>query len=337
MVSADYQNEYNLEIYQDARAWLKKHDVPQTGWSTTIIVAESLARSISLEKISSNGRLRLTKSGKSYTWRNGYNSLNNPKASRVVEYKDVMSRLLTNRGIQTPENAVFRASEEERAWAWAKPIRPLVLKPHNGKHGTDVHVGIGTRGEFVSAFRQVATNNKTVLVEQFVSGVEHRCFVVDDKLIAAIWRRPASILGNDKSSIRELVENKNKNRIGHSKLKLGAQERHTLKQQGLSPQDVPAAGQRIYIRQTSNLHTGGDAIDATDEISDKEREFIERAATAVPGLRVGGLDVLLPRGGKGEAPAVIEMNRSTGLRGHHLPWEGKPRDVAGAILDAMFG
>ncbi|RJN31066.1 hypothetical protein D3250_09340 [Nesterenkonia natronophila] len=99
---------------------------------------------------------------------------------------------------------------------------------------------------------------------------------------------------------------------------------------------MPADGQKVYLRKTSNLHTGGDAVDATDELSPDEREFVVRAARAIPGLRVAGIDVLLPRRETDEAPAILEVNPFPMISMHHFPAAGRPRDVAGPIVRAMF-
>src|SRR5699024_8227660 len=67
---------------------------------------------------------------------------------------------------------------------------------------------------------------------------------------------------------------------------------------------------RVYLRLTSNIHTGGDALDATDELAPEEREMIERAARSIPGLRIAGFDVLLPREDQEEdtSASILEIN-----------------------------
>ena len=102
--------------------------------------------------------------------------------------------------------------------------------------------------------------------------------------------------------------------------------------------DVPAAGERVLLRGTANLSTGGTARDVTDEVHPDVRRLCERA-TRVVGLDVFGIDLIaptvsdpLPETGAG----VIEVNAAPGLRMHHFPSAGTPRDVGGAVVRMLF-
>lgn len=183
----------------------------------------------------------------------------------------------------------------------------------------------------------MAENRTSLLVEQFHTGIEHRCLTVDNKLVAVTRRRPASVLGDGVHSIDELVAEKNKRRRNiHQKLKLDPEAVQYLGRRGFTPASVPSDGERIYLLGASNIHRGGDAIDATDDLSADEIAQVEKAAAQFPGLRLGALDVLLPRDGAKGPLSILEVNANPMISMHHLPWEGQPRNVAGVILEAMF-
>lgn len=326
-----------MDAYLEARQRLKELGMPPRSWTNTVIVGEALARGVQVDRRKKGVGLVLSHGGRRFRWHHGVTNLNTVLANRVAHYKDVTSRMLQNRGVRVPENAVFQAGDAERAWRWAESLLPVVLKPVDGMKGADVHVGIREHDEFATAFEQVSRDGRPVLVEQFHAGVEHRCLVVDNKLIAVTRRQPASVTGDGVSTIQELVDHKNLDRgVIHKKIDLGDHEIRQLTIQGLTTESVLLEGQQVFLRGTSNIHTGGDAIDVTDELTDEEREYVEAAARAVPGLRLSGMDVLLPRNGEGEHPVVIEINQCPMISMHHFPWEGEVRDVAGAILDAMF-
>jgi len=114
-------------------------------------------------------------------------------------------------------------------------------------------------------------------------------------------------------------------------------ERH-LAARGCTLDSVPAAGAVVQLRATANLSTGGTSIDRTDEIHPRNAALCVLAAGMV-GLDVAGLDVLTPDIGvpfPENGAVIVEVNASPGLRMHSDPDEGAPRDVAGAILDALF-
>jgi cyanophycin synthetase len=94
----------------------------------------------------------------------------------------------------------------------------------------------------------------------------------------------------------------------------------------------------LFLRSTANLSTGGTAIDQTDVCHPDNREMAIRAAASV-GLDVCGVDFLTPdisRSWKEVGGGICEVNAAPGFRMHVAPSEGKPRDVAGKVLDMLF-
>ena len=96
--------------------------------------------------------------------------------------------------------------------------------------------------------------------------------------------------------------------------------------------------QVFYLRSTGNLSTGGTSVDKTDAIHYDNRIMAERAVKAI-GLDVGGVDFISPditRSYKEVGGAIVEINAAPGFRMHTAPTEGKPRDVAGPVIDMLF-
>lgn len=309
-------------------------------WSNVVVVGEASARGL-LISTDERGRVRISDGHRTRWYDDGKVSINARMARRAVHNKQVTARLLQAHGLRAPQGEVFGPGETDRAWAWAEPLIPLVLKPTNADMGQMVHVGIRDRAEFDSAFNQIAQAFEQVMVEEFVTGVEHRVVVVDGTVVAATRRVPAHVVGDGRTDVAGLVTAKNRWRRDspnpiHRQLRLGAEELRELGRQDLQPISVPRAGQVVHLRSTSNIHTGGDAVDATDELSPAEVQFVQRAARVFTGLRLGGFDMLLPRDGQGSEPCVLEINGGPMISMHHFPWQGHVRDVAGALLDAMF-
>jgi cyanophycin synthetase len=103
-------------------------------------------------------------------------------------------------------------------------------------------------------------------------------------------------------------------------------------------ESVPAAGQKVWLKYTANISTGGMAVDRTDDIHYENIETAKRAARVI-GLDIAGVDMLtsditLPLEETGGA--ICEVNAAPGFRMHVHPTVGKPRDVAGAVLNMLF-
>ncbi|WP_162320372.1 ATP-grasp domain-containing protein [Nesterenkonia haasae] len=323
----------------ETHKYLVKHDI-KGGLTATLLASRALAKGI---PVSADSKRRLTmKVGNRRIWFDGARSnLNDLLARRCTRYKDVTSRLLLNGGVRAPENIAFGHHQLEEAWGWASHQTPVVVKPPNEGMGASVHIGVSDFSEFQAAFEDVATQSDYVLVERFVEGVEHRVLLVYGKVAAAARRVPANVIGDGSSTVTELIGEKNRLRTEsqnpvHYQIPIDDVVVKELKKQQLTLESVPEDGQQVWLRPNSNVHSGGDGVDATDELTPEEIRMAEEVAKAIPGLRVAGIDMILPRDGKGDKPYVLEVNSSAMITGHHYPWVGQSRDAAGILIDAMF-
>src|SRR5699024_400550 len=306
--------------------------------SNRLIVREAYRRGVEFE-ILPKKRFRMKYGKKKYLIRLGLvSSAPNTRLSRkLTKYKNATNSILRSSGFNAPENTTFKASEVERAWNWAKEILPIVIKPNDGIIGKLVFVKIDNYDEFVSCFNQVADKYDEVLIEQFVEGEEYRFSFVKDELVGVAKRVPANVVGDGINSVGQLIEIKNEERRKrknplHKKLKKDAESERVLSRQGFSFDYVPEKSELVYLRNNSNVSTGGDAIDVTDLIDASIKDSITRAVKSIPGLRVCGVDVLID----GDQYSIIEINSHAMLAMHTYPWEGQSIDIASKVVDLMF-
>jgi cyanophycin synthetase len=222
---------------------------------------------------------------------------------------------------------------------------PVVIKPLNANHGRGVSINLTDRDSVAQAFEQAREHSRTVLVESFIQGLDHRLLVVDGVLVAASKRVPGHIVGDGKSSVTELVDEVNadpRRGIGHEKvltrLEFDHQAKRHLAMKDYDGDSIPKPEEVVYLRSTANLSTGGTAVDVTDVIHPDNREMAERAARAV-GLDVAGVDFLtddISRSFHETGGAICEVNAAPGFRMHVAPSEGQPRDAAGPVMDMLF-
>ncbi len=258
--------------------------------------------------------------------------------------KEETNTLLAALGLPVPrQELVQRADDAVRA---AQRIGyPVVVKPYNGNHGRGIAIHLTTDAEVRAAFVVAQEISRSVIVETFITGDDHRLLVVDGQLVAATRRTPGHVVGDGNSTVRTLVAHTNadpRRGIGHEKvltrLDLDAQAEAMLLRRGLTPESIPAEGERIYLRSTANLSTGGTATDVTDIIHPDNTEMAVRAIRAI-GLDVGGVDFIsadITESYKSHGGAICEVNAAPGFRMHSAPSEGRPRDVAGPVIDMLF-
>ncbi|MBY0488416.1 MAG: cyanophycin synthetase [Gemmatimonadaceae bacterium] len=265
-------------------------------------------------------------------------------AVELASDKEETNRILARLGLPVPKQRLVQTAE--RAVAAAERIGyPVVTKPYNGNHGRGVSVGLTTSDEVQAGFARAQEISRSVIVESFITGHDHRLLVVNGELVAASKREPGKVTGDGVHTIEELVAITNldpRRGIGHEKvltqLELDEQALTLLAKRGLTPASVPGAGEDVHLRLTANLSTGGTAVDVTDVIHPDNAEMAVRAIQAI-GLDVGGVDFLSPditQSYKDIGGAICEVNAAPGFRMHMAPSEGKPRDVAAAVIDMLF-
>jgi cyanophycin synthetase len=265
-------------------------------------------------------------------------------AVEIASDKEETNQLLGDLGVPVPQQRlVYDAEEAVRA---ARRIGyPVVVKPLNANHGRGVSIGMTDEEQVATAFEHARKRGRTILVESYIEGIDHRMLVVDGKLVAVAKRVPGHVVGDGKQTIEQLVEQTNRDPrrgIGHEKvltrLEFDHQALRVLAQKGFDKDSVPPAGEVVYLRSTGNLSTGGTAEDVTDIVHPDNRDMAERAAKAI-GLDIAGVDFLtndISASYKQTGGAVCEVNAAPGFRMHVAPSEGTPRDVAGPVMDMLF-
>ena len=262
----------------------------------------------------------------------------------LASNKSATASLLDSLGLPVPQQRII-GSEREAVSACRSIGFPVVVKPLDGNHGRGISINLKTEEEVAQAFHVAKEVSRSVIIESFLEGEDHRMLVVNGKLIAVAKRVPGHVIGDGKKTIAELVEvvNQDPRRgVGHEKvltrLELDYQANQIMEKKGYTAETVLPEGEVCYLRDTANLSTGGTSIDLTDQVHPDNKEMAERAIKAV-GLDVGGVDFLtkdisqsyLDIGG-----GICEVNAAPGFRMHTHPTEGKSRDAAGAVMDMLF-
>src|SRR6185436_15056597 len=222
---------------------------------------------------------------------------------------------------------------------------PIVLKPVGGNHGRGATINIGSWDEAVKALALAKKVSRGVIAEKYITGYDYRLLVIDYKFVAAARRKPASVTGDGKHTVKELVDivNQDPRRgYGHEKvltsIKIDDTTLDILKEKGLNLDSVLKKGEEVYLKRTANLSTGGTSTDVTEIVHPFNVFMAERIARII-GLDICGIDIMTPdislplheNGG-----AVLEVNAGPGFRMHIAPAEGLERNVAEPVIDMLY-
>ncbi len=265
-------------------------------------------------------------------------------AVELASDKEETNKILADLGLPVPRQEMVY-DERDAVRAAERIGYPVVVKPLNANHGRGVSINLTDRESVAVGFAKAREHSRAVLVESFITGLDHRLLVVNGELIAASKRVPGHVVGDGEHTIEQLVEIVNsdpRRGVGHEKvltrLEFDHQAERLLALNGLDHTSVPAEGDVVFLRKTANLSTGGTAIDVTDIIHPDNREMAIRAARAI-GLDCAGIDFLtddISQSFQENGGAICEVNAAPGFRMHVAPSEGQPRDAAGPVIDMLF-
>lgn len=264
----------------------------------------------------------------------------------AMESKIVTKTLMARQNLVVPHGESYASLD---AALMDYPLfkgKPIVIKPNSTNFGLGITIFKTECSfeEYRQGLEMAFSHDKKVLVEEFIRGQEYRFFVIDGQTIAILNREPANVFGDGILSIRELVDLKNLDPLRGSgyvtpleKIKLGVVEAMFLGQQGLNFESVPTAGQKVFLRENSNVSTGGDSIDYTDIMPKAYKRIAVKAAASV-GAQICGVDMII-RNIKNPYPennyALIELNFNPAIHIHTYPYQGKDRKVAERILQSL--
>ncbi len=315
------------------------------GPSTSAIVQAAVARNIPFRRLTDGSLVMFGWGSRQRRIQAAEMDTTSAIAEAIAQDKDLTKKLLGAAGVPVP---IGRAVVDvEDAWAAACEIGlPVVIKPRDGNQGKGVTVNITSHAQLMAAYATAAEFRDSIMVERFLPGNDFRLLVVGNKMVAAARRDPPQVVGDGKQSVRELVDQVNRDPrrgSGHAtsltKIRFDDIALASLARQGYNADSRPTKGQRVILRDNANLSTGGSATDVTDDVHPEVAARAIAAAQMV-GLDICGVDVVCDnvlkpieeqRGG------VVEVNAAPGLRMHLSPSFGKGRAVGEAIIADMFG
>lgn len=272
-------------------------------------------------------------------------SISSAVAISVCTHKEATRLSLEEAGVPTPQGRTFRSGDFDSARAFVELIGfPVVVKPSMGIRGIGVVAGIETSQQLEDAF-SLMTDSKfggqDFIVEKHINGRDHRILVVGGEVVGAIQRKPASAVGDGKSTIAELLFHRNLARRNNPHLwtrpaVFDDSMAHHLSTLGLSLTSVLAEGREVLLSSTANISQGADSIDVFDELHPSIVEACKQAVAAIPGMQYCGVDFLLEDPSKAvdqQDAAIIELNAHAAIGNCEYPMFGKGRQVAQRLMD----
>ena len=268
----------------------------------------------------------------------------------IMENKVVTKKVLAKAGFNVPQSIEFTDVKSAVENFPLFENRAIVIKPKSTNFGLGISIfqqGVTDRDDFAKAVEIAFREDKEIMVEDYLLGTEYRFFVLGDQTLAVLLRVPANVIGDGVHTVAELVAVKNDHplrgdgsRTPLKKIALGDIEQLQLKEQGLTVDSIPAKDQLVQLRANSNISTGGDSIDMTDEMHASYKEIAVGISKAM-GAAVCGVDLIIPDLKQPAEPSlrswgVIEANFNPMMMMHIFPFSGQSRRLTMNVIKMLF-
>ncbi len=329
-----YANRYKLEGYEDFEL------------STQILMKEAIKIGISIEVLDrSDNFIALSKGDKTeYVKQATKTSKDSYITMLMMENKTVTKKILDKNNVCVPKGIEVNATQNLGFVACKYANKPLVVKPKSTNFGIGISIFPegASEEDIIYALEIAFKHDDTILIEEFAEGKEYRFLVIGDEVAGILHRVPANVKGDGHHTIRELVAIKNQDFLrgkGYKtpleKIELDTSSELFLKQKGIGFDDIPKVSEVVYLRENSNISTGGDSIDYTESIPDKFKKIAVQAAKAVE-AKFCGVDMML-EDYQSEASnySIIEINFNPAIHIHSFPYQGKERNIARSVLQVL--
>ncbi len=252
-----------------------------------------------------------------------------------MDDKFELKKKLQKEAIPVPQGKSVSALREAEL-LFGKLKKPIIVKPRLGSRGRHTTTHIYTKEELRVAYTSAKKLCHFVIVEEQLLGSVYRGTLVNKKLVGVLRGDPPRILGDGTKKIKELIEEKNKNRqSGIGEVKITDELETFIKRQGFSLESILPPFTVLDLSEKIGIAYGGDAIEITPLIHPELRMILERAGEIVD-ASVIGFDFIIPdptEDPKNQHWGIIECNSLPFINLHHFPREGTPVNIAALIWD----
>ena len=264
------------------------------------------------------------------------------QADMIADNKLACKRVLSELRIPVAEALVFAdaEAEEDLISQFLRRHRPAVCKPLDGTEGIGVLMDAAEPRQIEHHWQTWKGRYRRFMLERQVAGSDLRIQVIGGRLAAACIRIPATLKGDGRCTVQELIEKRNleiarQNPANH--IDLDDQVHELLNRAGLGLGSVPEEGRETRIKNIANMSQGARAVDVTDRLHGAYVRWATLVAETLE-LPMFSMDVVTPNieTEPGQETAVLEINsRAAWL--HHTFSEIRQHDIPLLILNHLFG
>lgn len=256
----------------------------------------------------------------------------------LCDNKHLTKLVFQELNIPAPENIIFQEANDSQVADFLQKHTVCVGKPQIGDNGIGVRMNLRTVeqvAEFVEQYRHL---REPFMLESQVTGQDLRIQVIGGKIVAACIREPAHVIGDGYSNLNTLVQRRQKviqAQNPANQLILDEVTLSLIKNQGLSLEGIPDLGQKVVLKNVSNIGQGGIPIDVTDRLHPVYHHWVELVGQRICSSYFA-LDIVAisPENSPEQGSYAIEINSEPSWY-HHTFSEVRTHNLAPYVMDHL--
>lgn len=323
-----------MDIQDDpfASIWLIEKALTQIGYKSQQITIND---NLYIRFIAPNGRVWLTKAAR----------ISYPTVNASVDYvcrnKNVAYELAEAYGINAP--FTLEVTPENRnldnLGQLVDKYKQLAVKPLDASMSHGLTLDITRLDQLNTALKDAHKYSNVALVQQQVFGEEVRFVVLEGRVITAILRRTPRIIGDGKTSIKDLIKLENQIRKGlRESTKYKANyvqlDENIIDKKYLADTSVLADGEVLELGRGVMLRNGASMYDVLSDVHPSYLETIKRLSNVL-GAGFVGIDMVIQdyKQPQNESNyAFMEFNTAPVLNLFYSCRDGKQFDILEQLI-----
>ena len=326
-----YQNRYTIKSF------------PNLETSTVVIIKDAITQGVDYNVINEDKSfIELIHNGKrEYVFQATKTSRDSFIFPYITDDKFFAKKIMKEHGIYVPEgimiNKKMKSKEQEKLIS-NFDNRSVVIKPRTTNCGIGITVFEESvpKEELLDAVKYAFEFDDNVILEEYIKGNEYRFLCIDGKCLSVVWRRSASVVGDGRTTILELIEKKRKepwHDLLKKPVKIDPPMEEFLKLHGYNLNSIIPENKRVFLRKNSNVSTGGETVDMTKIMPQYFKDIAEKAAS-IFNAKICGVDIIIDDLSTSDYK-MIEINDNPGIAINEWPYEGKGRRIGLDILKLL--
>jgi D-alanine-D-alanine ligase-like ATP-grasp enzyme len=294
------------------------------------------------------GYCRVTKGELSTIIHKSTTNIDTYLSSILVSNKPFVHELLENSGYKVPRYKEYDFTDLNAASDFMASVGSrCVVKPSAGWAGHGVTTGVNSRKRLRHAtiVSAAASFRQRPMIEEQFEGDSFRLLYLGGRLIDAVKRSRPTVVGDGKSTIGQLIQKENDERLGSGPsrafwcLTIDLDCKFYLVDKGLSLNTVPPDGDVLAVKNVANQNSNRDNISVRNDVHPYFHE-IGRHVSSLLGVALIGLDIMardLTTPLNVSGGMINEVNITPGLHHHELIANPEDRaNVCSLILEYIF-